>query len=160
MQTLLPGITTERVPTPRLTMAVLSVAGRPGQPVLFVHGNVSSSLFWQPTMLALPEGYRPLAVDRQEGDAGAMLAFTRGLVALRKATPALRLGEARVIAAPAGVLAFEPIIDECLRDGLLEKLSDNVRLTARGRLLSNEVFARFLIEETVGGQPIPAGRAG
>jgi hypothetical protein len=27
--------------------------------VLFVHGNVSSSLFWQPTMLALPEAYRP-----------------------------------------------------------------------------------------------------
>jgi pimeloyl-ACP methyl ester carboxylesterase len=42
---------------------VLSVAGRTGQPVLFVHGNVSSSLFWQPTMLALAEGYRPLAVD-------------------------------------------------------------------------------------------------
>jgi len=51
------------VPTSRLTTAVLSVARRTGQPVLFVHGNVSSSLFWQPTMLALPEGYRPLAVD-------------------------------------------------------------------------------------------------
>jgi pimeloyl-ACP methyl ester carboxylesterase len=63
VQTLLPGIAMERVPTPRLTTAVLSVAGRTGQPVLFVHGNVSSSLFWQPTMLALPEGYRPLAVD-------------------------------------------------------------------------------------------------
>src|ERR1700745_3335841 len=63
MQTLLPGITLERVPTRLLTTAVLSVAGRTGQPVLFVHGNVSSSLFWQPTMLALPEGHRPLAVD-------------------------------------------------------------------------------------------------
>ena len=68
MQTLLPGITMERVPTRRLTMAVLSTtglsaAGRSGQPVLFVHGNVSSSLFWQPLMLALPDGYRPLAVD-------------------------------------------------------------------------------------------------
>lgn len=63
MQTLLPGITAERMPTSRLTMAVLSVTGRDGHPVLFVHGNVSSSLFWQPTMLALPEGYRPLAVD-------------------------------------------------------------------------------------------------
>jgi pimeloyl-ACP methyl ester carboxylesterase len=63
MQTLLPGITAERVPTSRLTTAVLSVAGRTGQPVLFVHGNVSSSLFWQPAMLALPEPYRPLAVD-------------------------------------------------------------------------------------------------
>src|SRR6185437_8165931 len=61
MQTLLPGITAQRVPTSRLTTAVLSVDGRDGQPVLFVHGNVSSSLFWQPTMLALPEGYRPLA---------------------------------------------------------------------------------------------------
>jgi pimeloyl-ACP methyl ester carboxylesterase len=63
MQTLLPGITAERVPTSRLRVAVLSVAGRTGHPVLFVHGNVSSSLFWQPTMLALPEQYRPLAVD-------------------------------------------------------------------------------------------------
>ena len=63
MQTLLPGITAERVPTSRLTTAVLSVTGRTGYPVLFVHGNVSSSLFWQPTMLALPEPYRPLAVD-------------------------------------------------------------------------------------------------
>jgi pimeloyl-ACP methyl ester carboxylesterase len=63
MQTLLPGITAERVNTSRLTAAVLSVTGRAGEPVLFVHGNVSSSLFWQPAMLALPDGYRPLAVD-------------------------------------------------------------------------------------------------
>jgi pimeloyl-ACP methyl ester carboxylesterase len=63
MRTLLPGITQERVLTSRLTTAVLSATGRTGPPVLFVHGNVSSSLFWQPTMLALPERYRPLAVD-------------------------------------------------------------------------------------------------
>ena len=63
MNTLLPGITAERMPTSRLTVAVLSVAGRTGPAVLFVHGNVSSSLFWQPTMLALPEPYRPLAID-------------------------------------------------------------------------------------------------
>jgi pimeloyl-ACP methyl ester carboxylesterase len=63
VQTLLPGIAAERMPTSRLTTAVLSVTGRAGDPVLFVHGNVSSSLFWQPTMLALPDGYRPLAVD-------------------------------------------------------------------------------------------------
>jgi pimeloyl-ACP methyl ester carboxylesterase len=63
METLLPGITLERAPTSRLTVAVLSVAGRDGPAVLFVHGNVSSSLFWQPTMLALPEPCRPLAID-------------------------------------------------------------------------------------------------
>ena len=81
METLLPGITAERVPTSRLTTAVLSVAGRTGQPVLFVHGNVSSSLFWQPTMLALPDGYRPLAVDlRGFGDSDPEpVDATRGL---------------------------------------------------------------------------------
>src|SRR5208283_214715 len=66
METLLPGISAERVPTGRLTVAMLSVPERAGPgrpPVLFVHGNVSSSLFWQPTMLALPEPYRPLAID-------------------------------------------------------------------------------------------------
>src|SRR6516225_9863484 len=63
METLLPGITAERLATSRLTAGVLSVTGRTGPPVLFVHGNVSSSLFWQPTMLALPERYRPLAID-------------------------------------------------------------------------------------------------
>ena len=63
METLLPGITAERMATNRLTAGVLSVTGRTGPPVLFVHGNVSSSLFWQPTMLALPEHYRPLAID-------------------------------------------------------------------------------------------------
>src|SRR6516164_4336569 len=52
MDTLLPGIIAERMPTSRLSVAML-----------FVHGNVSSSLFWQPTMLALPGTYRPLAVD-------------------------------------------------------------------------------------------------
>src|SRR5580693_7159368 len=63
MDTLLPGITFERMPTSRLTVAVRSVTGRTGPAVLFVHGNVSSSLFWQSTMLVLPEAYRPLAID-------------------------------------------------------------------------------------------------
>jgi pimeloyl-ACP methyl ester carboxylesterase len=81
VDTLLPGIISERMPTSRLTMAVLSVAGRTGPPVLFVHGNVSSSLFWQPTMLALPAAYRPLAIDlRGFGDTDAEpVDATRGL---------------------------------------------------------------------------------
>lgn len=60
---MLEGIKAERVTTPRLTAQVLSVEGRDGVPVVFVHGNVSSSLFWQRQMLDLPSGYRPLAVD-------------------------------------------------------------------------------------------------
>jgi oxygen-independent coproporphyrinogen-3 oxidase len=46
------------------------------------------------------------------------------------------------------IAAFEPAIDECLHEGLLEKRGAKLGLTARGRLLSNEVFRRFLLEET------------
>jgi len=62
MSNLLDGITARTVSTSRLVMNVLSVR-ESGEPVLFVHGNVSSSLFWQEQMLALPDTYRPLAVD-------------------------------------------------------------------------------------------------
>ena len=62
---LLAGITARRVPTKRLTMNVLERArDRPdGIPLVLVHGNVSSSLFWQETMQALPQEYRVLAPD-------------------------------------------------------------------------------------------------
>jgi pimeloyl-ACP methyl ester carboxylesterase len=66
---LLPGITTTRVATDRLTQHVLHLEGvdpaGPGEAVLFVHGNVSSALFWQQPMLALGTAGRPrvLAVD-------------------------------------------------------------------------------------------------
>lgn len=59
----LPGIAARTVPTERLSVQVLEVPERTGAPVLFVHGNLSSSVFWQDTMLALPDGYRPIAVD-------------------------------------------------------------------------------------------------
>jgi pimeloyl-ACP methyl ester carboxylesterase len=66
---LLPGITATRVETPRLTQQVLSAEGTglegPGEAVLFVHGNVSSALFWQQPLLALAGSgrVRALAVD-------------------------------------------------------------------------------------------------
>jgi len=44
--------------------------------------------------------------------------------------------------------AWDSAIKQSMRDGLLEQQGTTVRLTARGRLLSNEVFARFLAEET------------
>jgi pimeloyl-ACP methyl ester carboxylesterase len=59
----LPGITARTVPTDRLNTHLLEVPERTGPPVLFVHGNLSSSVFWQETMLALPGGYRPIALD-------------------------------------------------------------------------------------------------
>ncbi|WP_113704550.1 alpha/beta fold hydrolase [Nonomuraea lactucae] len=70
-----------KVTTPRLTQHVATVEGRTGEPVLFVHGNVSSSAFWLDTMAALPVGYRPLAVDlRGFGESDpAPVDATRGL---------------------------------------------------------------------------------
>lgn len=56
MSTLFPGIVARSVATPGLAVNVL-VRETPSEntvPVVFVHGNVSSSLFWQPSMLALP----------------------------------------------------------------------------------------------------------
>ena len=46
-----------------------------------------------------------------------------------------------------GIAPFEPAIGECEREGLLERDGVRVRLTGRGRLFSNEVFARFLRQE-------------
>lgn len=64
METVLQGITARQVRTPRLSAQVLE---RPSTDatatVVFVHGNVSSALFYQPTMLALPDSVRAIAVD-------------------------------------------------------------------------------------------------
>jgi oxygen-independent coproporphyrinogen-3 oxidase len=43
---------------------------------------------------------------------------------------------------------FNGAIEQSVQEGLLEQQGTIIRLTARGRLLSNEVFARFLIPET------------
>jgi oxygen-independent coproporphyrinogen-3 oxidase len=43
--------------------------------------------------------------------------------------------------------AYTPVIDDFLAAGLLKRTDDNLQLTPRGRLLSNEVFARFIREE-------------
>lgn len=65
----LDGILAHTVPSSRLTAGVLE---RPASreagsdrdiPVVFIHGNVSSALFWQPIMLALPPEVRAFAID-------------------------------------------------------------------------------------------------
>lgn len=81
MTELLPGITARRVRTGRLTLNVLHDGRTDGEPVLFVHGNVSSAAFFQTTLLALPAGLRGLAVDlRGFGDSDPEpVDATRGL---------------------------------------------------------------------------------
>ncbi|KAA6432064.1 alpha/beta hydrolase [Agrococcus sediminis] len=78
MTTLLEGIEQQVVRTDRLRASVLRHGGA-GRPVVLVHGNVSSSSFFQPLMLALP---RPtVAIDlRGYGDSEALpVDATRGL---------------------------------------------------------------------------------
>jgi pimeloyl-ACP methyl ester carboxylesterase len=71
---LLPGVAASRVRTSRLTQSVLHPEGvdpvDPGEAVVFVHGNVSSALFWQQALLDVSAtGHRALAVDlRGYGD--------------------------------------------------------------------------------------------
>ncbi|QDZ13426.1 alpha/beta fold hydrolase [Humibacter ginsenosidimutans] len=76
------GIAARIVPTGRLRANVLErPADQPGDTVVFVHGNCSSALFFQPTMLALPPSVRALAVDlRGFGDSETLpVDATRGV---------------------------------------------------------------------------------
>ena len=41
--------------------------------------------------------------------------------------------------------AFSDAIAECVESGLLQREGNAIRLTERGRLLSNEVFERFIL---------------
>src|ERR687889_2372139 len=63
--TLLEGVTAEIVDTPRLWTHLLAGGTEGGAPVFFVHGNTSSSRFFEETLAALPPevGFWGLAPD-------------------------------------------------------------------------------------------------
>jgi pimeloyl-ACP methyl ester carboxylesterase len=60
---LLDGISSREVSTPRSTIHLLESGPEEGAPVLFVHGNVASSRFFEETLAALPPNCRGLAPD-------------------------------------------------------------------------------------------------
>ncbi len=60
------------------------------------------------------------------------------------------LAPSRPAVSQDAIAAWQSAVQQCVREGLLERQGANVRLTARGRLLSNEVFGRFLIEKSTG----------
>lgn len=78
---LLPGISSSKLTTARLGTHLLSSGAPGGEPVIFIHGNVSSSRFYEELMLAMPPRYRCLAPDlRGYGDSDrAPIDATRGL---------------------------------------------------------------------------------
>lgn len=59
----LEGIRCSQILTSRGRFHVLFAGPPDGEPVLFVHGNVSSATFWEETMRALPTGFRAIAPD-------------------------------------------------------------------------------------------------
>ena len=84
--TLFDGITSRIVDTDRLTVNILERAGDdpqtpPDRTVVFVHGNVSSALFWQEIVQDLPSDLRAIAVDLRGfgGSEHAPVDATRGV---------------------------------------------------------------------------------
>ncbi|HEV7219933.1 MAG TPA: hypothetical protein VGN39_13755, partial [Terriglobales bacterium] len=42
------------------------------------------------------------------------------------------------------VSQMQRVVDECISDGLIKRQESRINLSSRGRLLSNEVFERFI----------------
>ncbi len=57
------GVNARRVGTPRLATHLLESGPEGGVPILFIHGNVSSSRLFDDTLATLPDRYRGLAPD-------------------------------------------------------------------------------------------------
>lgn len=80
------GITSRVIETPRLAVNILEREGddpaaAPENTVVFIHGNVSSSLFWQEVMQDLPSDLRVIAIDLRGfgGTEHAPVDATRGV---------------------------------------------------------------------------------
>jgi pimeloyl-ACP methyl ester carboxylesterase len=78
---LLPGVSARTVATSRLQTYLLESGSSSGAPVVFVHGNVSSSRFFEETLAALDPRYHALAPDLRGfgGSEPAGIDATRGL---------------------------------------------------------------------------------
>jgi pimeloyl-ACP methyl ester carboxylesterase len=78
----LPGVTAERVVTSRLGTRVLFAGPDSGDPVLFLHGNLSSATWWEEVLVSLPAEFRAIAPDQRgfgDADADAHIDATRGM---------------------------------------------------------------------------------
>src|SRR6187455_480597 len=79
--TQLKGIASKTVQTDRLRVHYFSAGPEDGVPVVLIHGNVSSALFWDETIPALASEYRVIAPDlRGYGETEPLpIDATRGL---------------------------------------------------------------------------------
>ncbi|MCA9184249.1 MAG: alpha/beta hydrolase [Pirellulaceae bacterium] len=76
------GITACDVRTARLATRVLASGREDGEPIIFLHGNLSTATFWEETMLAMPRHFRCTAPDQRgygQADSSALVDATRGV---------------------------------------------------------------------------------
>ena len=69
------------------------------------HGGFTDAEPWLP----VPDAHRDLAVDVQERQADSVLHFTRALLALRRATPALVTGDLLPLDLPAPLIGYDRV---------------------------------------------------
>jgi pimeloyl-ACP methyl ester carboxylesterase len=60
---LLDGLEASIVATSRLQTHIITGGPADGEPVIFVHGNLSAARFWEETLAALPARFRGIALD-------------------------------------------------------------------------------------------------
>jgi alpha-glucosidase len=99
----------ERLRDPYAVTAYVGDAGRDGArtPMPWTSEPPMAGFTTAPdAWLPIDPAHLPYAVSAQLGDPGSMLAFTRRLIALRKAHSALRIGKISHHPAPEGVLAL------------------------------------------------------
>lgn len=85
--------------------------------------------------LPLHNDWRTRNVAAQAGDAGSMLALYRRLLALRRAEPALTIGDFSLIDAPNGVLAYQRQHGERMLTVMLNLTGENRTMPWRGEVL-------------------------
>lgn len=113
------SIDTAVIPTARAATCVRWIAGRDrSEPVVFLHGNISSSLFFFPLMAHLPRRFRPIALDLRGfgGSDPDPVDATRGVRDFSDdvlaALDALHLERAHVVGwSLGGAVAMQAVID-------------------------------------------------
>ena len=147
------GLPDAQVPFDRLRdpYAIAAYAGSPGRdgartPMPWTDAAPMGGFTGAPdAWLPMDPRHLSLSIARQQPDPDSMLAFTRALVAVRRASEALKAGDATALAAPQGVLGFE-------RSAGTERVRCYFELGGRSSVVSDPGLAR--------GQPLfPEGGA-
>ena len=92
------------------------------------HGGFTTGTPWLP----VSDANRARAFAVQEADPGSLLHHTRHVLAQRQATPALRLGEFRLVTADAAGLGFERVLGDERVACRFNLSGEPVRLSASG----------------------------